>query len=856
MNLTKMMKKIKLIIPMLLLMTIVSSATTLNFTVYQKLIIKVEGACGMCETRIEEAAMNTKGVIEADWNEDSHLLTISYEKDNFDIMKLHKNLASVGHDTEVLRANDEVYEDLPDCCHYRSDDNIHKKQKSNSAKKNKKITGAVFEKDGEKYIPLQGANLLLSKSKKGVVTDFDGNFEIIIEDDNENLIASYIGYKSDTLDLTSLNTNFLEIVLSNSLILKEIEITHEKRSTEISFTESMNIHKIGLKELKKAACCNLSESFETNPSVDVNYTDAVTGSKVIELLGLAGKYVQITRESMPYIRGLASVYGMSFTPGPWIEGIQMIKGTGSVINGFESMTGQINLEFYKPESADPLFVNLYMGENGRYEANVNANLEFNERISTGLLVHGSMKNRETDRNKDGFLDEPTGRQFSIMNRWDTYFENGLESKFGINITRYRNIAGQKGFDPEIKDSGLWGAHIENDRIEAFLKIGKVFENENSIGFQTGTVYHNLNSTFGKRAYQGNQKSFYANLIFQQELSSHKNTLKSGISFQNDRFDENVFTNDFIRNESVPGIFTEYSFIPNEKLTLVTGLRADWNNYYGLFFTPRLNIKYSITDRFVLRGAAGRGQKTANIFAENTGLFASSRIFTIENEDESKPYGLNPEISWNFGVNMLSEFKLGGLNSVFTLDYYYSNFINQIIIDIENPMEVNIYNLDGKSYSHSVQAQMDIALSKDFDFRLAYRFNDVKSEFKKGLLEKPLSSRNRAFINLAFETGKIWKFDLTVNWQGRKRVPKAFVTPFDIRAEHYSPDFITLNMQVTKLWKNVFELYAGAENLLNYMQENPIYGASDPFNFYFDSSLIWGPVMGRNIYIGARYNLKK
>lgn len=851
-----MMKKIKLILPMLLFLAFTGSAAALNFSGNQKLIIKVDGACGMCKTRIEETAKNTNGVIDAFWNEDSHLLTVSYEIENFDIMKLHKNLASVGHDTEVLRANDEVYEDLPACCHYRSEDNMHKKQKSNSAKKNIKIAGAVFEKDGEKYIPLQGANLLLSKSKKGVVTDIDGNFEMKIEDEKENLIASYIGYKSDTLNLTGLNTNFIEIVLENSLILKEIEITHEKRSTEVSFTESMNIHKIGLKELKKAACCNLSESFETNPSVDVNYTDAVTGSKVIELLGLAGKYVQITRESMPYIRGLASIYGMAFTPGPWIEGIQMIKGTGSVVNGFESMTGQINLEFYKPEIADPLLINLYANQNGRFETNINYNQKFNDNVSTGLLLHGSFKSRETDNNSDGFMDDPIGYQYSLLNRWDFNFNNGIESRFGINYTNYRNNAGQNGFDPEIENSDIWGAHIENDRIETFLKIGKVFENENSIGFQTGTVFHNLSSTFGKRSYQGNQKSFYANLIFQQELSSHKNTLKSGISFQNDRFDENVFTKKFIRNESVPGIFTEYSFIPNEKFTLVAGMRADWNNYYGLFFTPRINIKYSINDRFVLRGAAGRGQRTANIFAENTGLFASSRIFTIDSEDDSNPYGLNQEISWNFGVNMLSEFKLGGLNSVFTLDYYYSNFINQLIIDIENPMEVNIYNLDGKSYSNSVQTQLDIALSKDFDIRLAYRFNDVKSEFKKGLLEKPLSSRNRAFVNFAYETGKTWKFDLTGNWQGRKRVPAAFINAFELKSEHYSPDFITTNFQITKLWKDFFEVYVGIENAFNYMQHHPIYGASEPFAPYFDSSLIWGPVMGRNIYIGARYNLKK
>lgn len=841
---------------MIFINSIESQAFSNNPMEFPKILIKVDGACGMCKSRIEETAKTSSGVIVAEWNEYSHLLSVSYDKSKFDLQDLHKKIAAVGHDTEIMKAKDDIYESLPECCHYRSEENIHKKSKSSASKKTRTIIGGVFEKEAEKYIPLQGANIYLIKNQKGVIADVDGNFDIKVDGKGDFLVVSYIGYKNDTLNIDNFNDNFLEIVLTNSLILNEIEITHEKRSTEVSFTESMNIHKIGIKELKKAACCNLSESFETNPSVDVNFTDAVTGSKVIELLGLAGKYVQITRESMPYIRGLASIYGMSFTPGPWIEGIQMIKGTGSVVNGFESMTGQINLEFYKPESADPLLINLYANQNGRYETNINYNQKFNENVSTGLLLHGSFKNRETDNNSDGFMDDPIGHQYSLLNRWDFNLKNGIESRIGINYTNYRNNAGQKGFDTENENSNLWGAHIENDRIETFLKIGKVFENENSIGFQMGTVFHNLNSIFGKREYLGNQKSFYANLIFQQELSNHKNTLKSGISLQNDRFNENVLNNNFVRNEYVPGIFTEYSFIPDEKLTLVAGMRADYNNYYGLFFTPRLNIKYSITDRIVLRGAAGRGQRTANIFAENTGLFASSRIFALENKDESKPYGLNQEISWNFGVNMLSEFKMGELNSVFTLDYYYSNFINQIIIDFENPNEVNIYNLNGKSYSNSVQAQIDIALSKDFDIRLAYRFNDVKSEFKKGLLEKPLSSRNRAFINFAYETGKTWKFDFTVNWQGRKRVPAAFVNAFDLKPEHYSPDFVTANCQITKLWQDLIEVYAGVENALNYMQHHPIYGASEPFAPYFDSSLIWGPVMGRNIYIGARYNLKK
>lgn len=844
-------KRILIIILTVFSISHIYAQTSLDFS---KIKITVQGACGMCESRIEETALKTPGVVEADWNVDNKILTVTFDPGLFQESVLHQNIAAVGHDTNLIKAQDDIYNQLPQCCLYRSDDNPHKK--ANKMNSKNVIKGAVFENHDGHLHPLLGSNLYLVNEKRGISTDQDGKFEFSLKNKSETIIVSYVGYKSDTIVVDRYHEDFLEIVLSNSITLAEIQITHEKRTTEFSFTEPLKIQKIGIHELKKAACCNLSESFETNPSVDVNFTDAVTGSKVIELLGLAGKYVQITRESMPYIRGLASIYGMAFTPGPWIESIQMIKGTGSVVNGFESMTGQINLEFFKPESADPFFVNLYAGEKGRYEANVNVNHKFSEMISTGLLIHGSMKNQETDHNKDGFLDEPSGKQYSIMNRWDTYFKNGLESKFGFNITGYHQNAGQAGFRREVENSGLWGTLLDNSRMDAFLKIGKVFENEESVGFQLGAVYHDQKNLFGKRNYDATQKSIYGNLIFQRELFSHVNILKSGLSFQYDNFDEKIVSDQYKREEMVPGAFVEYSYIPDEKFTLVAGLRSDWNNFYGLFFTPRLNLKYSLTDRTVLRAAAGRGQRTANIFAENIGLFASSRKFVIEPQNEEQPYGLKQEISWNFGLNILTEFDVLSKSSVISVDFYHSRFTDQVVIDLENPREIRFYNLEGESYSNSIQTQFDIAVLKNLDLRLAYRYNDVKTDFKAGKLEKPLSSKHRAFINIGFETGKIWKFDYTLNWQGPKRIPDTSINPEEFRLQEYSPDFITMNFQVTKVWKDVFELYAGAENILDYTQHHAILSASDPFGDYFDGSMIWGPVMGRNIYFGMRYNLKR
>lgn len=814
----------------------------------------VNGICQMCKKRIENFTKKTHGIVDATWDEETKILHFTYDPSKFEVKKLIKNIVSAGHDTRSMKAKNEDYDRLPECCHYRTEDHS---SHNHSLEFIKSISGIVYEYDNKNHkTPLVGANVYFNSDKKSIFTDEEGKFNITMHNITDTLIVSYVGYSDDTLYVDKSEFNRYEITKSNNMTLHEVVITKERRSTEYSIYDVSNISKIGVKELRKAACCNLSESFETSPSVDVNYTDAVTNAKTIELLGLAGKYVQITRENMPYIRGLSNLFGMGNTPGYWIEGIQIIKGSGSVVNGYESLTGQINIDFQDPNGQKPLSVNLYQSANYRSEANIISDLKINDNIKTAIFLNGVYKSRQMDENNDGFIDEPTGSQINIANKWKLQLSKGFESQIGLMFNNLKLYGGQ--VDNPISSKISWNSEIGKNRFESFLKLGRVFSSNEikSIGFQFSFVRDELDTKFGIRNYNCDQNSFYSNLIYQNYLFNKKTILKAGASMMSDNIDENFIGINYSKNEITPGVFTELTYKPDEKFTAVLGIRGDNSNYYGLFFTPRINFKYNITTKSVIRAMAGSGQRSPLIFIENIGVLASSREFIWKSSDSSLPYGLNMEKAWNLGLNYIYNFDIFNNQSVLSLDYYFSNFSDQVILDLENPREATFYNLKGKSYSHSIQSLLELKILKNLNFRIAYRFNDVKTQYANALLDKPLSSRNRAFFSIAYDLKKSWKFDYTFNWQGVKRIPSTIGNINEYRLNEKSPSYFVMNFQMTKSWKSGVELYLGIENILDYKQKNPIISADDPYSKYFDSSLIWGPVMGRNIYLGFRYDLKK
>lgn len=715
------------------------------------------------------------------------------------------------------------------------------------------VSGVVIEETREgKFRPIPFANVYWLGTQSGTSTDSTGFFELPLNPDTKKLVFSYVGYNSDTIEVAQ--PNKLTIVLKQEKVLSAVEVVYREKSTEISYMDPIKTEQIGQEELYKAACCNLSESFETNPSVDVAITDAVTGTKQIQMLGLDGKYSQITREAIPDIRGLASVQGLTYIPGTWIQGIQLNKGSGSVASGFESVTGQINVELEKPESMNRWFVNGYGNQGGRTELNVNAAQKLSDKVSTAVLLHGNMRPIEVNGNGDEFLDFPTGHMVNALNRWKFTNNKGWEGQVGMRAIdeekRGGQVAQEIGFPYELG----WNTR----RYEVWGKTGFVFPNAkySSTGLQTKLVHHDYDGFFGNRQYKANQQSAYVNTLYQSIIGTSTHKFRTGASFQYDKFTESLDSNQYNREEIVPGAFFEYTFSYFTKFSAVAGVRADYHNYYGAFFTPRLHMRYEIKEGSVLRASAGRGQRTANVIAENISLLATSREWEVNGDPSIPGFGLKPEVAWNFGLNFVQNMRIDYRPATLSIDFYHTEFENQTVVDMEDPRKVKVYDLVGRSYSTSAQAQFDYEVMRNLDVRLAYRWYDVMTNYSGTLLTKPYVSRHRAFVNLSYKTKNDWSFDYTVQWQGPKRIPSTEANPEEYQLANQSPDLILMNAQVSKSWKERFAVYAGMENITNVKQPNPIIAGNDPFGSYFDSSFIWGPIFGRMTYVGFRLKSKQ
>lgn len=722
------------------------------------------------------------------------------------------------------------------------------------------VFGTVFEQIDNEKQPLVGAIVKVDGTALGTQTDGDGTFRLQVPESAKRIIISHMSYLADTIELTE-GANSIATVLRPLKQLNQVNVTYRKKGNEVSLLDPIKKEQISEDEFLKAACCNLSESFETTPSVDVAFTDAVSGYKQIQMLGLSGPYTLITRENIPDTRGLASITGLTFTPGTWLQGVQLSKGTGSVVNGYEGLAGQINVELRKPftEKAEKWNINLYQNIQGRSEANVIYQHKFNDKLSTNAFVHASGRWRKNDMNNDGFMDQPLNRTFIGLNRWFYFDPSGWEFQFGAKGSYLEQTGGQLDFErgTEQVSGKPWGYQMNIRRYEGFAKIGHIFKEKKgtSMGLQLSAVNHQQDAIYGKRDYSAEQTSLYANLIYQTILGNTNHILKLGASNLVDNYTEQFENRQFRRSEVVPGAFAEYTYNHLENFNVVAGLRGDYHNIFGAFVTPRLHMRYAPFEKTAIRASVGRAQRTANILAENMGYMASGRSFLFLGSDPLRPYGMNPEVAWNYGLNLTQKFRLNYRDGSVSADYYYTQFDNQVVVDVEDARYVRFYNLDGRSFANSFQIQADYEPIRMLDVRLAYRWYDVQTNYSGDEKLRPLVARHRAFANIGYETRSKYRFDYTVQWIGQKRVPSVYDNSNgNIVSESYSPSFFLMNAQVSKAW-NGMEVYVGGENLMNFLQDQPIIGADAPHDKGFDASMIWGPVVGRNIYAGLRWKIK-
>jgi outer membrane receptor for ferrienterochelin and colicin len=747
---------------------------------------------------------------------------------------------------------------------------------------------------------LVGANVVWKDTRSGTLTNEQGQYHIGIPPEAQKLVVFYVGFQADTITYTGQKE--INVTLKQTGSGKEIVIEGERASTYINSRDPQLFQVMNEKELCKAACCNLSESFETNASVDAAYADAITGTRQIRMLGLEGKYTQMLFDNIPAVRGLSSTYGLTYVPGPWVKNIYVTKGVGSITSGYESMAGQINVALKNPDTAERFHLNAYAGNGGRTELNLvvgpkkageheeheghedhedheeeeeHEHHEHHHHIKGSLLAHAAMSQLRTDMNGDGFLDNPLFSNLSLRNEWHFDGHSGLGAQVALNYQNINTVSGQLDYNPtdEVR-SQLWGVNTQTRRYEASTKVGYVFPGKpwKSFGSQVNALYHDQDGEYGFQTYNGEQRSGRVNLLFASRIVNESNTFTTGFTYVFDDYRDTLLSNfeddptiqPLNRQERVPGVFFEYTLKVEDKFTLVAGLREDLHNIYGPLFTPRLHARYSINDHMTLKAVGGIGYRTPVLVMDNVGMLASNRYVMIDGDDSptDKYLGLDIEKSRNAGLIFTWKGDVLYRPATLSIDGFITEFEKQVVIDYETPGYVYIYNLEGKSFSNSAQAELQWSPVRRFDVRMAYRWLEARTQYRDGLRDRPLVNRHRAFTNLAYETrkkanGSQWRFDATVQWISRKRIP--FV--INSHDEHdnealssWSDDYWQVMAQVTYVFKTNLELYVGGENLTNFMVHDAIVMAEDPSNQLFDGSMLWGPVFGRMGYVGLRWIL--
>jgi outer membrane receptor for ferrienterochelin and colicin len=717
------------------------------------------------------------------------------------------------------------------------------------------LKGIVFGngKDGKQ--PLPGVNIFWQGTNSGTASDGEGYFELRKGASQHMLVFSFVGYETKTVHID--NDDKLEVVLEPNLKLDEVTVVKKDRGTYLSAMETIHTERIGEAELHKAACCNLAESFETNPSVDLSYSDAVTGARQIRLLGLDGIYSQLQVENLPDLRGLATTFGLNYIPGPWMESIQVSKGASSVLSGYESIAGQINAEVKKPDSKEKLFLNAYANQHGKIEFNANTGIKvYEDKLTTGILIHGSGISNRVDDNGDGFLDDPLTKQIQISNRWKFTNHKGFMAQAGVNVLTEDRLGGQIDFkDGMIPSLGNpYGISIKTDRLSGYFKSGIVSADQRSaLAILTNFSNHKTNSFYGETDYNASENRFYGSLIYTRDLDVNAiHTLNAGVSFIHDNIQESLYNINLDRVENVPGIFAEYTLKPTVNMTIMAGLRADAHNIFGTFVTPRMHFRYKIGQHITMRANAGKGFRTAHVITENNYLLASYRKLNWQNS-------IMQEEAWNYGFSLVQDYLLWGRELQINTEFFRTDFNTQLVVDRESSStHVLLSPLLGKSYANSLQFDVRYQPFERFDVLLAYRLNDTKQTIAGELKEIPLKSRYKGLINLNYSTKlKKWMFDYTAQFNGGGRIPhtvEEWQNRVDMSGDFYEfQPYVVMNAQITKYFK-YWNIYLGSENLTNFKQPNPIEGAENPYAEGFDATNIWGPVLGRKIYLGVRFLL--
>ncbi len=708
--------------------------------------------------------------------------------------------------------------------------------------------------------PLAGANIYWLGEKTHTVADTSGRYEISMGK-SKKLIASYVGHIADTIEVGNQTVvDFtLHFVSGNEVLLQS-----RKNGIIISNLKPVKIEQITQTELLKAACCDLAGCFETQTTVQAHTTNIVTNAKELRILGLSGVYNQVLIDGFPMIQGLSYTYGISSIPGTLVDKINIAKGANSVLQGYESISGQINVETKEPDNTDRLLVNGYV--NSFLEKHINGAYAFKKGKWSSLTALSTVQpSNKYDRDEDGFLDLPLLTRYMVLQKWKAGKENNWGWYHSIHL-RYLNeqrIGGQNSFNARNNKGSntIYGQTVNYHQPELWLKSGYRFNDAHRVVLYVSGLMHNQASYFGTVKYNAKQSNLYGNIQYEHNYLQ-RNDVKTGISYRFLNINETIgftgnslnrtYAGNYLKKELVPGVFFENTMrYFNNQLSWMLGLRLDNHNQFGWMFTPRTLVKWDITPKTVIRANAGTGWRTVNLFSENINLLVSSRNIAFTET-------LEPEKAWNYGINFTQKFGTGtsAVSGHISTDFYRTVFSNQIFPDYDtDPARVYISNFNGKSISNGFQIDVLFSFLQQFEFKAGYNFLDVYRMNDNEKKELQFNPRHRFQNTFSYKTlDNKFHFDANLHHTGRQLLPDTKNNPEAYRRPDYSEPFTVVNTQLTYNFKKI-ELYGGCENIFNFRQKQPIISWQDPFSPYFDTSSVWGPTRGREFYLGVRVRIK-
>ena len=726
------------------------------------------------------------------------------------------------------------------------------------------IHGVVLGVDGSgASAPLVGATVYWQGATRGVTTDSSGIFTIPHTGSSGRLVVTLFGYEADTIAVDATVAHVEVRLRVSDYALDEVEVHGRQKGTSISRLSAVSTEMISSAGLKKLACCNLSESFENSATVTVGFSDAVSGVKQIRMLGLAGIYTQMLDESRPVMRGLSATYGLSYLPGSWLEGIQISKGVSSVAGGYDAVTGQINVEHRKPTSPDRLHVNAYLNSDYRGELNVAWAAAPAPGLHNVLLLHASGDPRAVDANGDGFADQPQARQINVADRWLYTFGSGAMLRAGARLLSETRQGGQLGFDRKTDggDTLKYGSYIANRSLNAYAKLGIPLggSRRSSAALVADYTLHEQQSFFGPKSYNGAEHSAYLSGLLELGLGE-RHSATFGLTLRGDFYEEayrfgrrEVAGLRYLlhENELVGGAFGEYTFALANKLTAIGGLRVDQNSLYGTLVTPRAHVKYDLTETLAARASAGRGRRSPNVITDNIWVMANRRdLLAYE-----KP---RMEDAWTFGLSLVKYVRVDNREkATVSMDFFHTSFANQLIVDQEvSGNRMLVYNLNGASYASSYQVDVNVEPVERLGIYATFRYSDARVQLREmGFARRPLVENFKGLLNVSYATKfNKWMLDVTAQINGQSRLPDSRYVAYDYDVKDgYSPVYPMFYAQVTKRYRTL-EVYLGCENIAGYMQKNPIISPANPSSKDFNAGVIWGPLMGRKLYLGMRWTV--